>query len=161
MSTDNADHTKEWQPEAEGGVPALLSPDQERQLQTMFGGVAGPQLHNFVGDARTIWGQITKATGPEAISWDQLKGEAFPIQNFYVHGVRLRNHATGKYDAAIRTVLIAPDGRMVYAVSAGVAKDLAAIINTFGMGPYVDPIEVHFTDVKTRSNFKVLRLMPA
>lgn len=158
------DQTRETQPQQQsesttGLIP--LSNEQQQLLRETFGDTALPQLHNFSGSPQEIWRATAKATGPDVMNVDQLKGESFRIRHFFVHGIMLADPRSGKREPAIRSVLIDPDGKQLAVVSSGVAKDLAGIIQTFGMDAYDPPIEVHVVSVPTRSRFTVYRLIPA
>jgi len=141
------------------GLPAI-STQQRQLLSDVLGELSGPTLHNFTGDRREVWKLTAKATGPDVIVSDEATLVPIDIRHFLVHTVRIAKETPGEFVDAIRTVLIQPDGKQYAVVSDGVARDLAGLIHTFGMGPYDPPIEVQITPVRTRKGFKTYRLMP-
>jgi len=141
-------------------LPAL-SAGKEQQLLSVFGDVAAPQLHTFQGTPKEVWGQIAKVSAAECLGYDDLGEQPFGIQHFYVHGVQIAGPTPGEIIPALRCVLIPREGKPVAFVSDGIARDLAGIIRTFGMGPYLEPIAVRVVKVKTRKGFTTYRLVPA
>lgn len=161
MSSDVSESTHEMvAADAQSNLPAL-TPQQQQQLSSVLGDLAGGVFHNFAGSPQEIWRQMAKATGPNVLDRKRFASEAFPLSQYYVHAVKMRNIQTGRVDSGIRCVLIAPDGQMTAVVSQGVARDLALLIHAHGIGPYDPPIEVFLVEVKTRAGFHTIRLQPA
>jgi len=161
MSTDVNETTHEMVQQGPTDNLPALSPQQQQQLTAVLGDLAGGVFHNFAGTPQEVWRQMAKATGPDVIDRKKFQSEAFPLYQYYVHAVKMRNVKTGLIDPGIRCVLISKDGKMTAVVSAGVARDLALLIHAHGIGPYDPPIDVFLVEVKTRAGFYTIRLQPA
>ena len=138
-----------------------LSVREESVLQQVFGELGGPVLHNFQGDRMEVWRQLAKWTAVETLSYDDVKDGKFSVRHFIAQSIRIAGNDPGEVIDGLRCVLIPPDGKAVAFVSAGIARDLAGLIQTFGMGPYEPAIEVQVIEVRTRKGFRTYRLIPA
>lgn len=141
----------------------LMSTEQKTLavIEQVLGNAAAPYLHNFTGDPRQVWGMIARCEGGDVIDRDSLGDKPFPLRHFYIHKVTVNGKAPGELSEAIRTVMIGPKGEMVGFVSEGIAKSIARIIQTFGLGPYDPPINVKVATVKVSSGHRTFAIVPA
>lgn len=130
-------------------------------VEGLLGSLGSRQFHTFTGDAMQVWRQIALATGPEVLPATEAINRPIKLEHFYVHQVQIAGETPGEYVDAIRVVLIEPEGRAFGFVSDGIAKDLARIISTFGMGPYSPPIPVKAVQFNTRKGRRAYSLQPA
>lgn len=141
----------------------LMSTEEKTHavIQQVLGNAAAPYFHNFPGDPRAQWAMIAKCEGGDVIDRDTLGEQAFPLSMFYVHKVTVNGKTPGELVDTVRTVLIDPKGKMVGFVSEGIAKSLARIIQTFGLGPYDPPLNVKVATVKVGGGHKTYAIVPA
>lgn len=130
-------------------------------VEGVLGSLGAKAFHNFKGDAMAIWRQVAKATGPTVGNADDIIGKEFKLERFYVHQIQLAQEGQGEYVDAVRCVLIDPSDNAFAFVSTGIAGDLARIISTFGMGPYLPPIIVKIVSFTTAKKRKSYSIQPA
>lgn len=116
-------------------------------LRNVFGEQAGRALHNFDGGPKDIWRMTALATGPLSLHYDDLpEGKRINLQYFYVHRITLEVEG-GELRDCIRTVLFDKNGKAYAFVSDILARDLAMLLQTFGVSKFDPPLAVQI--VKT------------
>lgn len=138
-------------------LPAV-NPDVNNMIETMVGGPSLVALHNFKGTKEEIWRMTALATGPDVKTIDSLAGGAIVTKWFYAHRITIAGDEPGEMIDAVRCVLITPDKQAYAFVSDGIARDLAGIIQAFGLDPLDPPLELTPTRVKTRRGFYTYKL---
>jgi hypothetical protein len=129
-------------------------------VESVLGNLGSQSFHNFKGDQLQVWQQISKATGPDNISADQVLGKEIRLTSFYCHQIHVAGATPGEYVPAVRVVLIDTDRQGYAFASEGVAQDLARIIGAFGMGPYVPPISIMVKQFRTRMGRNAYSIQP-
>lgn len=98
---------------------------------------------------------IYNAVNSKGESLDEHKGEVLEIVNVAAHPVTLVDENTGALVEALRTVLIAKDGKIYDAVSKGIASSLSKIFGIVGMPPWTgEPLRIKVVEQKTRKGRK-------
>jgi len=138
---------------------------QRQLLQTMisdvFGSLGGPSLDNFDGQPNEKWKLKALATGPHCKTFDDIGDRELEIRYFYVHPIRLDGATLGEYVDTLRTVLIDANGDAFAFVSTVLARDLANMVQTFGLQPWNPPIRVKITVSPGKSGHKFYNIVPA
>jgi len=129
-------------------------------VESVLGNLKAQAFHNFTGTQLQVWQKISKATGPDIMPADKKIGQEIKLTNFYCHTVMIAGPTAGEYVDAIRVVLFDADGEAYSYASDGVARDLAAIIGAFGMGPYNPPISVTVKQFNTRLGRRAYSIQP-
>jgi len=161
MATGQPNTGSEQQAQLPATQQAQLPAETQQLMADVLGSIGTPTLHSFRGSKQEVWRQIAKVSTQPCLSYDDVKDSTVQIRDFYVHAVEFADERTGEVTGGIRTVLIPASGQPFACVSDGVAKDLAGIIRTFGLGPYDPPIDVKVVEVRTRKGFRTYRLVPA
>jgi hypothetical protein len=118
-------------------------------------------VHNFTGSDMDIWRLTAVATGPALRADDAAKLDGISIRYWYMHHVELGNRDTDDKTQTIRTAIIDWEGTVYAFVSAGVAMSIAALVSALGNGPYDKAVRVKVQEIRTRSGFRTLSLVPA
>lgn len=139
----------------------VIQKAQQELIQQVLGSVGTTSLHNFPGTKAAQWKMIALAESGASKSADDIGDEPFAIKYFYAHQIQIVNRQTGEIAEPVRVVLIAADNSSVQFVSDGIAKSLARILQTFGMGPYDPPIMVRLQVIRTNRGFKTYTMIPA
>lgn len=84
-------------------------------------------------------------------------GTVLDIENIVCHSIRLQTDSGEEIDA-VRTVLIATDGKCYATVGDGVRASLAKMFAVLGMPPWKPSIKVSPKEVTTRRGYRVLKL---
>lgn len=131
-------------------------------VERVLGQIGTREFHNFVGTPMEVWRLTALATGPDVVSGDDRLGKVIELTHFHCQQVRVAGPTPGEYDDALRVVLIDKDGTAYGFTSTGVARDLARIISTFGMGPYtVDPVKCRIASFQTNNKRRAFTIQPA
>lgn len=96
--------------------------------------------------------------GNASREWAQHVAEPFLLWHWAVKRISLTDQDTEQTFPHLRLVLIDPDGETLAFVSTGVVQSLDLIRTLRGDGPYVPPIPVVVSPVKTRLGFQTLKL---
>lgn len=134
------------------GQTQIIVPDKMLQevISDVFGGLGGPELHNFDGTTQDKWRLTALATGPETKSADDCVGQIINVRYFFVHPVEISGNTPGEFSRALRSVLITPDHDCYAFVSNVLARDLARMVRTFGLRPWEPPIAVQVVKSKAK-----------
>jgi hypothetical protein len=130
-------------------------------VESVLGQLGAKALHNFQGDNMERWRMQTIACGPGVKSGPDAREGVIALRHFYAHRVEMVDDATGEINDGVRVVLIDPEEHAYGFVSDGIARDLGAIISTFGMGPYIPPINVRIKEIQTRKGRRTYTIVPA
>ena len=131
------------------------------RIEGLLGTIGQQAVHNFVGTPEEIWRLTARANAPEAMSMQDCRDKEIAVKYFYAHRVQIAGPSAGEYVDAIRCVLIDSNGVPFAFVSDGIAADLAQMIYTFGLQPWVPAVLVKPVEVKTRRGYRTYRLIPA
>lgn len=144
-------------------VQAELMPYQPDagELFSNFGDRVLRESHNFKGTPQDVLLQIMKASAPDVINGDDKIDTLINLRNFYIHEADLKPDRAGEVRRVLRTVLYDANGKRYSFVSNGVALDLYRMVRVFGQLPFIPPIPVVATKIKTSSNYNIIRLVPA
>jgi hypothetical protein len=83
------------------------------------------------------------------MSFDDLRGDTFPVKYWYVHKTDVRKRDSNEMVQVDRVVLLSEDFRSVQFTSRGILDSLMQMVDCIGEGPY-DPAEVvAFRKIKT------------
>ena len=79
-------------------------------------------------------------------------GEVIEVVDVVAHPVTLADEQTGEIVEALRTVLVAKDGKTYTAVSQGITNSLQRVFSIVGMPSWKDePVKMKIKQVKTRN----------
>lgn len=79
-------------------------------------------------------------------------GEVLEIVDVVAHPVTITDEETGEIITALRTVLIAKDGKTYTAVSQGITNALSRVFSIVGMPSWKDePVKMKVKQIKTRN----------
>jgi hypothetical protein len=117
--------------------------------------------HNFTGTPIEQWRLTALATGPGALSADDVKGKPVGVKYYYTHRVTVESQRDGELIDVWRVVLIDADNTVVSCVSDYVAQGLQQMISAMGVGPYDPPLVVNLLTTKTKRGRNMLSLVPA
>lgn len=79
-------------------------------------------------------------------------GEVIEVVDVVAHPVQLADEESGEIIEALRTVLVAKDGKTYTAVSQGITNSLQRVFSIVGMPSWKDePVKMKIKQVKTRN----------
>lgn len=146
-------------------IPAKVTVGESNAIQQLIeqtlGGKQAVSLHNFMGDAMTVWRMVAKCEGPDTVNLDQWGDKPIIMVHFYAHKVELMDLKTGELSEVTRVVLVDNEGHLIKFVSDGIAKSLGKLIQAFGIGPWPSGIPVKVQVVNTRAGWEMYTLVPA
>lgn len=131
-------------------------------VESVLGSIGAKAFHNFQGTPMEVWRLTAMASGPDVIPPKEGLDQVIELTHFYCMQVQIAGPTPGEYNDGLRVVLIDKNGVAYGFTSEGVAKDLARIIATFGMGPYTkEPVRCKVVQFDTRLGRRAYSIQPA
>lgn len=130
-------------------------------VQSVLGSIGARAFHNFSGTPMEVWRWTSLATGPDAIPAKDGLNQIIDLMFFHCMQVQIAGLSPGEYSDGLRVALIDKQGKCFAFTSDGVAKDLASLIATFGMGPYIDKMPIRVVQFETRMKRRAYTIQPA
>lgn len=142
-----------------------LIPVQDTTVQNLIeqalGTIGTRTMHNFGTDKMQVWKRSAMAESGKMKKMQDMKDKTFKLCYFYVQQVQIVDERTGEISEPCRVVLMDDQFDGVAFVSDGIAKSLAKIIQTFGMGPYHPPLNIEIEEIQTRRGHRLYNIIPA
>lgn len=145
---------------ASTGKPDATTP-KFRKIEEIVSVEGGDAIfHNFDGGKMDQYRLTALATGGVCKPYEEMPPEGIDLRYWFCHRVEMVAK-TGEIITPIRTALIDKSGDAYSFVSDGVARELDALRQIFGDGPYTDPMVIKVSKIKTRSGGYTYVMGPA
>lgn len=104
---------------------------------------------------------IMKCHNEADASGNDVIGKVWDTCQLLSHPVEITNSVTGEVSDCVRTVLVAPDGRTLSFVSAGVLRSLRILVMLYGRGPWKPALSLEVKQIQLKDSKRTYSLSVA
>ena len=138
-----------------------VEPNDRRSITAKLDSGQFRSVHNFDGDKMQVWKLSSKACGPDCKQFKDIPDVGIDLHYFYCHRVEMVSSRDGEIVEPIRVVLIDKDGTCYGFVSDFLVRELDTLIETWGNGPWYEPLKIRVVSAQSRKGNRFYSIQPA